>query len=167
MRTFAELLRDARERAGISQRELAEKVGVDSSYISRIERALFPPPVRDKVLAIADALELSNPAERAMFLLSAGCASIEELEGLVLLGVIPAQAPEATVSSPVKQRRRPSALASPELPTVGEQIDAILEQENLSREDEKTLTEVLVSHIRQLTNMLKLSRGDKSDETKM
>lgn len=45
-----------REAKGISQRKLGEMVGLDSGYISRIERGLFKPPSEEKIVAIADAL---------------------------------------------------------------------------------------------------------------
>lgn len=85
LKPFAELLRAARERAGLTQRELAAQVGIDDSYISRVERRNSPPPIREKVVAILDALAISDKAERAVFLLAAGCAGNEELEGLALI----------------------------------------------------------------------------------
>lgn len=45
-----------REAKGISQRKLGEIVGLDSGYISRIERGEFKPPSEEKIVAIADAL---------------------------------------------------------------------------------------------------------------
>ena len=80
--SFAQLLREARKGAEVSQKELADQVGVDHSYISKIERGIYGPPVRDKVLAIADALEITGNASRAYFLLAAGCANVDDLEGL-------------------------------------------------------------------------------------
>lgn len=81
MVTFGHLLREARGNAGLTQRELADLVGIDDSYISRIERG-SPPPTRDKVLALVEALGISGKAERATFLLAAGCAGTEDLEGI-------------------------------------------------------------------------------------
>lgn len=81
MAQFAHLLRGARENAGLTQKELASAVGIDDSYISRIERG-SPPPARDKVLAIATELGISGASERAYFLLAAGCANVEDLEGV-------------------------------------------------------------------------------------
>jgi len=49
-----------REAKGISQRKLGEMVGLDSGYISRIERGLFKPPSEEKIVAIAKALD-ANP----------------------------------------------------------------------------------------------------------
>ncbi len=41
----AQLLLDARKESGITQKELAEKVGLDKGYISRVERGLIVPSI--------------------------------------------------------------------------------------------------------------------------
>lgn len=82
LNNFATLLRQARQEAGLTQKELADAVGVDHSYISKIERAVYDPPARDKVLAIADTLNIQGAGERVLFFLSAGCASLGDLESL-------------------------------------------------------------------------------------
>ena len=43
MSSTAELLRQARERAGLSQRQLAQRAGTAQSVIARIERGLTSP----------------------------------------------------------------------------------------------------------------------------
>lgn len=53
---FGVEMKRLREAKGISQRKLGEIVGLDSGYISRIERGLFKPPSEEKIVAIADAL---------------------------------------------------------------------------------------------------------------
>lgn len=80
MENFATLLKEARKRANLTQIELAHQVGIDHSYISKLERGTDP-PARDKALAIANALELSK-VEQAYLLLAAGCANTTDLEGL-------------------------------------------------------------------------------------
>jgi transcriptional regulator with XRE-family HTH domain len=85
VKSFADLLRAARKHVGLTQRELADQVGIDDSYISRMEQGKAPAPVREKVLALADALAITDKAERATFLLAAGSASLDELEGLTLI----------------------------------------------------------------------------------
>jgi transcriptional regulator with XRE-family HTH domain len=85
MSKFGDQLKRARENSGLTQKELAERVGIDDSYISRIERG-SPPPARDKVLSLVQALGISGKAERATFLLAAGCASTEDLEGIAEAG---------------------------------------------------------------------------------
>lgn len=41
--TYGELLRSDRKNSGLSQRELAKKVGVDFTYISKIENGKLEP----------------------------------------------------------------------------------------------------------------------------
>ncbi|HLI28154.1 MAG TPA: helix-turn-helix transcriptional regulator [Chloroflexota bacterium] len=79
---FARLLRQFRERAGLSCNELARLVAVDPSYISRLERGEREPPRRLVVERLAAVLALP-PFERDRLLVSAGYtpASIEALGG--------------------------------------------------------------------------------------
>lgn len=58
--TFGQFLRTQRRLAGISQRELARRVDVDYSYISKLENDRLPPPSAATVIAMADALEISR-----------------------------------------------------------------------------------------------------------
>lgn len=41
----AQILLDARKEAGMTQSELADKIGTDKSYISRVERGLTIPSI--------------------------------------------------------------------------------------------------------------------------
>ena len=68
---FAGLLQAARQRAGISQNQLARQVGIDPSYLNRIERGERAAPAREVVEALADALALA-PAEGDDLLIAAG-----------------------------------------------------------------------------------------------
>ena len=54
--TFGQALRDLRREKGVSQRELADKVGVDFSYISKIENDRLPPPAADTIMKICQVL---------------------------------------------------------------------------------------------------------------
>jgi transcriptional regulator with XRE-family HTH domain len=54
--TFGEALRAIRRTANISQRELANKVGLDFSYISKLENGHLPAPAADTVVKICQAL---------------------------------------------------------------------------------------------------------------
>ena len=56
---FASLLRHYRDRARLSCNELARAVGVDPSYISRLERGEREPPRRPIVERLASCLQLS------------------------------------------------------------------------------------------------------------
>ena len=53
---FGARLRVLRKQAGFSQRELASKIGVNFSYLSKIESGAMPPPSEKVVLQLADAL---------------------------------------------------------------------------------------------------------------
>jgi D-3-phosphoglycerate dehydrogenase len=60
MTSFGGELRQKRQKAGISQRELAARVGLDFSYISKVENDRLPPPAADTIVAISRALN-SDP----------------------------------------------------------------------------------------------------------
>ncbi len=55
-KTFGHTLRELRRSKGVSQRELAGKVGVDFSYISKLENDRLPPPAADTIVKICEAL---------------------------------------------------------------------------------------------------------------
>src|SRR5512138_167935 len=67
---FAERLQAVRQAAGVSQNQLARQVGIDPSYLNRIERGERAAPARDVVEALAEALALA-PAEADDLLISA------------------------------------------------------------------------------------------------
>ena len=54
--TFGAKLRMLRRAKGISQRELAEKVDVDFSYISKVENDRLPPPAAETIEKICGEL---------------------------------------------------------------------------------------------------------------
>ena len=57
---FGQALRSIRQERGVSQRGLAEGVGVDFSYISKIENGRLPPPAADTVETICRFLGISS-----------------------------------------------------------------------------------------------------------
>lgn len=57
MVSFGSLLREKRRSAKISQRELAGRIGVDFSYISKLENDRLSPPAAETILAIAKVLD--------------------------------------------------------------------------------------------------------------
>src|SRR5262245_32430458 len=59
--TFGEALKAKRRAAGISQRDLAARIGLDFSYISKLENDRQPPPSSDTTSKIA--AELGCPVE--------------------------------------------------------------------------------------------------------
>jgi transcriptional regulator with XRE-family HTH domain len=52
-KTFGAVVRREREAKEIGLREMAKKIGVSPTYLSKIERDDFPPPAEDKVRKIA------------------------------------------------------------------------------------------------------------------
>ncbi len=64
--SFGTTLREYRRAVGISQRELAERTGLDFSYISKIENGRVPPPAADTIVLIAKVLGI--PAEELLAL---------------------------------------------------------------------------------------------------
>ena len=87
MSGFPERLKEARLRAGLSQPELADKVDVDKSYISKLERGIESPPSRKVTLRLVDALGISDPEERNEFLITAGVFNEEDYDGYALVKV--------------------------------------------------------------------------------
>jgi transcriptional regulator with XRE-family HTH domain len=73
MEDFSTLLERFRDRAGLSQSELARAAGISASYINRIEKEERQPPSRSVVLRIAKALGLDS-ATTDTLLLAAGYA---------------------------------------------------------------------------------------------
>jgi len=53
MPSFGELLREQRRATGMSQRELAKRINVDFSYISKLENDRLPPPSSQTAAKIA------------------------------------------------------------------------------------------------------------------
>ena len=51
---FGALVRREREAKEIGLREMAKKIGVSPTYLSKIERGEFDPPAEDKVRRIAE-----------------------------------------------------------------------------------------------------------------
>ena len=54
--TFGQALRELRRSKGVSQRELADKVSVDFSYISKLENDRLSPPAADTIVRICNVL---------------------------------------------------------------------------------------------------------------
>lgn len=54
---FGEYLRELRKRAGLSQRELAARAGIDFTYLSKIENGRVDPPAEVTLRALAAAVE--------------------------------------------------------------------------------------------------------------
>ena len=76
---FPALLRSFREAAGRSRNNLAHEVGVDPSYLTRIEHGDREPPRQHIVEALARALRLSLP-DRNRLLVAAGYAPLSVVQ---------------------------------------------------------------------------------------
>lgn len=76
---FARVLRAFRERANRSRNNLAHEVGVDPSYLTRIEHGDREPPRQHIVEAICKALRLTV-ADRNRLLVSAGYAPVSVMQ---------------------------------------------------------------------------------------
>jgi transcriptional regulator with XRE-family HTH domain len=61
--SFGAKLKRYRQQAGVSQRELASRIGTDFSYISKIENDRLPPPAADTVIKICKALDIEETSE--------------------------------------------------------------------------------------------------------
>ncbi len=57
---FGVRLKQLRKQAGMTQRELANKVGVDFTYLSKIENGAMPPPSQKVILQLAEALNVDK-----------------------------------------------------------------------------------------------------------
>lgn len=55
---FGSVLREHRRAAKLSQRELASQIGVDFSYISKVENGRLPPPAADTIVEICRVLDI-------------------------------------------------------------------------------------------------------------
>lgn len=60
--TFGQALRDLRRSKNVSQRDLANKVGIDFSYISKVENDRLPPPAADTIVKICMVLGVPSDA---------------------------------------------------------------------------------------------------------
>lgn len=87
-KTFGQKLQELRRSAGLSQRDLAEQVGVDFSYISKVENDRLPPPAADTIVKICGVLG----------------ASADEL--LALTGKVPTNVREMLTSPSARQFMR-------------------------------------------------------------
>jgi transcriptional regulator with XRE-family HTH domain len=56
-KTFGERLRELRLDRRVNQRDLAAQVGIDFTYLSKIENGRMPPPASNTIVKIGRALE--------------------------------------------------------------------------------------------------------------
>ena len=65
-KTFGQTLKEMRRSKGVTQRQLATAVGVDFSYISKVENDRMPPPAADTIVKICEKLGVSPDELLAM-----------------------------------------------------------------------------------------------------
>lgn len=65
-KTFGQTLKEIRRSKGVTQRQLAAAVGVDFSYISKIENDRMPPPAADTIVKICEKLGVPSDELLAM-----------------------------------------------------------------------------------------------------
>lgn len=65
--TFGAKLRSYRQRAKLTQRELADALGLDFTYVSKIEGDRVPPPAREKIERAVEVLKLSSDEQIDLF----------------------------------------------------------------------------------------------------
>ena len=53
---FGARIRELRKKAGMNQREVASKVGINFTYLSKIESGIMLPPREDKIIKLAKVL---------------------------------------------------------------------------------------------------------------
>lgn len=64
--SFGRTVREKRVERQIGLREFAKQIGVSPTYLSKVERGEFAPPAEDKVVRIAQLLELDRDALLAL-----------------------------------------------------------------------------------------------------
>jgi len=107
---FGEKLRKLRESKGLTQRELAEKLGYSSnSYISDVEKGVFIPP-KDKLKKIAKALGVPFSKIEDMLLESKleemGIKEKEILELFKEIPKMPKEEKKAIINAYLKIKKR-------------------------------------------------------------
>lgn len=73
---FGDAVRAARKKSGISLTDLAGRVGISTSYLSQIERAIMQPPRAEIIVALANELRLNS----SELLAKAGMTDLTVLE---------------------------------------------------------------------------------------
>jgi transcriptional regulator with XRE-family HTH domain len=147
IKPFDKCLKEARTRAKLSQRVLAERVGIADSYISRMETGAFPPPSRDVTVKLADALGMSGrpvtlylskkdiaTLERFVFFLAAYVAGSEDVENIRQLEDVSTY---STGHPSISVRSLPSG-------TIGGQIERLIAAADLSEEEEEEVGAALI-----------------------
>ena len=182
MSDFEERLKESRTHAGLSQPELAEKVGVDKSYISKLERGVESPPSRKVAVKLAEAVGMSNrpvtlyvstkdraAVERFVFLLEANVAGIEDVQAIGLINIDDSEAhdEERANSTTLPNTARP-ALELPDslFDTTEEEIEEIkrlIASISPTAEEERMVKAVLLDTTKRLLSFIEAQRKMRKD----
>lgn len=76
---FGQALRELRRSKSVTQRDLAARVGVDFSYISKLENNRLPPPSADTVVKICEAL--ASPSDYLLSMTGKMPTPVREMVG--------------------------------------------------------------------------------------
>jgi transcriptional regulator with XRE-family HTH domain len=136
--TLGERIKQLMESLQLEASELSARTGISESYLSRIIRGEVPNPTIDFVIRIATGLGVT----------------------------------ETQLLMPESRRRSSGVLAAPlgsdhqlesgsvaDL-TLGQKIDAALEEEGLSTGERERIATILIPHIKELAELVKLARGE-------
>jgi transcriptional regulator with XRE-family HTH domain len=137
--SLGERIKQLMEALQLEASELSARTGISESYLSRIIRGEVPNPTIDFVIRIAAGLgvtetQLLRPELRRRS-----------------RGALAAQPPEeqAETSTPVE-----------EATTLGQKIDAIMKEENLTVRERERIAIVLIPHVRELVQLIKFPKED-------
>jgi transcriptional regulator with XRE-family HTH domain len=158
MSDFSDKLREYRERLGMKQRILAERIGLTNGHLNKIEKGTRKPPGVETILSAVAVLRLSrDEAEELIQLAGFSPLALPDDEALDY-----DTRQESNTETPRFRRRMRGALGSapPAPPTLGRRIDAILEEEGLSREDRERIATFLIPHTQELARFIKLVSGE-------
>ena len=108
MTTFADTFREARERAGLVQRDVADRIGSNRSYIGNVERGATVPTKPETIRAMADVLGLD-----ADVLFAAAGRVPDDLSAAIVRDVGSIKAARVAVSAAAGQRARSTTSARP------------------------------------------------------
>jgi transcriptional regulator with XRE-family HTH domain len=148
MSNFSNKLRQYRDRLGMKQRALAERVGLTPGHLNKIEKGTRKPPGVETLLSMVEVLRLSrNEAEELVQLAGYSPLVLPDDGGLDYDAYL-----EPTTETSLRRRRLRGAMgtAPKAPPTLGQRIDAILREEGLSREDREKIATFLIPHTKEL-----------------
>jgi len=129
--SFAELLRNHRLSQGLTQKALAEKVGVTRCYIALLEQGARQNPSREHLSQIANALNLSAEKRQQFFLSLQG-------GGTTAISKARATSPLLEKLSDFLELPPHSPLGPQKLSEAFERLEAIVSEKGFSKGEKKT-----------------------------